>query len=165
MGAVLYQKEHGIDRPVAFMSRKLDVHQRNYSSQHRELLGIIVALKHFMYKTDHQSLTRLLKQRLFNQRLYRWYDVLAEFDPIIEFLPGVDNVVADGLSRIPLTTSFSDLDEKCLIESQLLSDIRKLSRTSSNIQQIRKNLVARPDVASKYFVRDEILYFQSDADV
>ena len=61
IGAVLQQHGH----PVAFLSRKLNSAEKNYSVYDKELLAVINALKHwkhFLYgrdftvRTDHQAL-------------------------------------------------------------------------------------------------------------
>lgn len=65
VGASLEQIVNGINRPIAFFSKKLDTTQRNYSTYDRELLGIYLAIKHFRYllegrqlfiRTDHKPL-------------------------------------------------------------------------------------------------------------
>ena len=47
-GAVLSQKDlQGVDHPVAYFSKKLDKHQRRYSTIEKEALALLLSLKHF----------------------------------------------------------------------------------------------------------------------
>ena len=47
--------------------------------------------------TDHQNLVRDALG-LTSDRVYRWRLVLEEYGPDIVYMPGVTNIVADGLS-------------------------------------------------------------------
>ena len=53
--------------------------------------------------TDHQPLTYALSTRNTNVKLKRWKEKLETFDYEIIYKPGVANVVADALSRPPVT--------------------------------------------------------------
>ena len=46
----------------------------------------------------------------------RWWLILEEFGPIIQHIAGVDNIVADTLSRLPSTPS--DKYKPCTRKSQ-----------------------------------------------
>lgn len=111
-GAVLMQEdESGVDHPVCFYSNKFSPSQRNYSTIEKELLSLILALRHFAVYvgpsgcpvtvfTDHHPLKYLSKFRDKNQRLTRWSLFLQEYNLQIEHIPGKDNVLADFLSRV-----------------------------------------------------------------
>ncbi|KAL7735169.1 hypothetical protein ACLKA6_014885 [Drosophila palustris] len=72
VGAVLIQlTDEGIEKPVAFMSKKLNTAQRNYSVTERECLSAVLAiekfrcyleLQEFELITDHASLLWLMRQ-------------------------------------------------------------------------------------------------------
>ena len=48
VGAVLLQvSADGIERPIAYCSRSLNKHKRNYTVTERECLAVIYALKQF----------------------------------------------------------------------------------------------------------------------
>lgn len=82
IGAVLVQiDDEGNERPIAFMSRKLNSAQRNYSVTERECLAAVEAIKKFRCYlelqdfeviTDHSSLVWLMKQPELSGRLARW---------------------------------------------------------------------------------------------
>ena len=44
VGAILSQKQNGVWRPVAFMSKLLSATERNYEIYNKELLAIMLAL-------------------------------------------------------------------------------------------------------------------------
>lgn len=109
-GAVLLQSDQdGVDHPVCFFSRKFNVHQRNYSVIEKEALAMIWALQHFdvyvgggaevLVYSDHNPLTFLHSLQSPSQRLMRWVLFLQPYNLNIQHIRGVDNVMADALSR------------------------------------------------------------------
>lgn len=48
VGAVLLQAgEDGVKKPVVYLSRKLNCHQKNYSTIEKEALALVLAVQHF----------------------------------------------------------------------------------------------------------------------
>ncbi|MCO5586097.1 hypothetical protein L7F22_040036 [Adiantum nelumboides] len=85
IGGVLIQE----GRPVAFTSRKLRIHERNYPTHDLELLAIVHALKlwrhyllgrRFQLVTDHKSLKWIFTQPTLNIRQRHWIELLQEYD-------------------------------------------------------------------------------------
>ncbi|GJV56146.1 putative reverse transcriptase domain-containing protein [Tanacetum coccineum] len=104
LGAVLMQKE----KVIAYVSRQLKVHEKNYTTHGLELGAVVFALKmwrHYLYGTkcvvftDHKSLQHILDQKELNLRQRRWLELLSDYDCEIRYHPGKANVVADALSR------------------------------------------------------------------
>ncbi|XP_060171505.1 uncharacterized protein LOC132602743 [Lycium barbarum] len=102
----LTQKEKG--KVIAYASRQLKVHERNYPTHDLELLAVVFALKiwrHYLYGvrcevfTDHRSLQHVFTQRDLNSRQRRWMELLKDYDITIVYHPGKVNVVANALSR------------------------------------------------------------------
>ena len=93
---------------VAYASRQLKLHEKNYPTHDLELAAIVFALKiwrHYLYGekcfiyTDHNSLKYLPSQRELNLRQRRWMELIKDYDCVIDYHPGKANVVADALSR------------------------------------------------------------------
>ncbi|GJU26243.1 putative reverse transcriptase domain-containing protein [Tanacetum coccineum] len=104
LGAVLMQRE----KVIAYASRQLKVHEKNYTTHDLELGSVVFALKygrHYLSGTrctvflDHKAYKTLLDQRSFNMRQRRWLELLSDYDCDIRYHPGKANVVADALSR------------------------------------------------------------------
>ncbi|GJS35100.1 putative reverse transcriptase domain-containing protein [Tanacetum coccineum] len=104
LGAVLMQKE----KVIAYASRQLKVHEKNYTTHDLELGAVVFALKmwrHYLYGTkcvvftDHKSLQHILDQKELNMRQRRWLELLSDYDCEIRYHPRKANVVADALSR------------------------------------------------------------------
>ena len=103
LGYVLMQK----GKVVAYASRQLKPHKKNYPTHDLELAAIVFALKiwrHYLYGekcfiyTDHKSLKYLPSQRELNLRQRRWMELIKYYDSVIDYHPGKANVVADALS-------------------------------------------------------------------
>ena len=98
---------------VAYASRQLKPHEKNYPTHDLELVAIVFALKiwrHDLYGekcfiyTDHKSLKYLPSQRELNLRQRRWMELIKDYDCVIDYHPGKANVVADALSRKTIQT-------------------------------------------------------------
>ncbi|GAA5984568.1 hypothetical protein JCM11641_006552 [Rhodosporidiobolus odoratus] len=97
-------------RPFRYFSAKFNAAQRNYSTTDQELLAVFVGTKKmhehlvgfsFTVVCDHESLKTWLKQPpKATRRHVRLWEVLAQYDFDWEFIPGVQNVLADVLSRL-----------------------------------------------------------------
>ncbi|GJY51294.1 putative reverse transcriptase domain-containing protein [Tanacetum coccineum] len=94
LGAVLMQKE----KVIAYVSRQLKVHEKNYTTHDLELGAVVFALKCVVF-TDYKSLQHILDQKELNMRQQRWLELLSDYDCEIRYHPGKVNVVADALSR------------------------------------------------------------------
>ncbi|GJS96641.1 putative reverse transcriptase domain-containing protein, partial [Tanacetum coccineum] len=104
LGAVLMQRE----KVIAYASRQLKIHEKNYMTHDLELGAVVFALKiwrHYLYGTkctvliDHKSLQHILDQKDLNMRQRHWLELLSDYDCEIRYHPGKENVVADALSR------------------------------------------------------------------
>ncbi|GJV66186.1 putative reverse transcriptase domain-containing protein [Tanacetum coccineum] len=104
LGAVLMQRE----KVIAYASRQLKIHEKNYTTHDLELGAVVFALKmwrHYLYGTkctvftDHKSLQHILDQKELNMRQRRWLELLSDYGCEIRYHPRKANVVADALSR------------------------------------------------------------------
>ncbi|CAL8135446.1 unnamed protein product [Prunus armeniaca] len=117
IGAVLGQRRDKKPYVIHYASRTLNSAQMNYSTTEKELLAVVFALDKFraylvgspiVVFTDHAALKYLLTKKDAKARLIRWILLLQEFDITIKDKKGVENVVADHLSRLVFDESFEN---------------------------------------------------------
>ncbi|WMV45946.1 hypothetical protein MTR67_039331 [Solanum verrucosum] len=94
LGCVLMQR----GKVIAYASRQLKVHERNYPTHDLELAAVVFALKiwrHYLYGvhvdvfTDHKSLQYMFTQKELNLRQRRWLEFLKDYDMSVHYHPGV----------------------------------------------------------------------------
>lgn len=113
-GAVLSQLDptDGLWHPVAFYSKSLNEHERNYEIYDKELLAIIRALEEYRQHleghpqtieiwSDHQNLTYFRNAQKLSRRQARWSLYLTRFNFVLKHKPGKTMLTADPLSRRP----------------------------------------------------------------
>jgi hypothetical protein len=139
IGAVLQQEVEGNWEPLEFFSRKLNQAETKYSAYDRELLAMYSAVKHFRHMvearefaiyTDHKPLTYafLQKTQPSTPRQARHFDYVGQFTTDIRHIAGVDNVVADVLSRV-----------EEIVEAINYEDLAEAQRTDSELQQMKSS--------------------------
>ena len=110
IGAVLSQVTDGKEVVIAYFSKALSKAQRQYCVTRRELLAVILGVKHFHHylygtrfivRTDHGSLTWLLRFKNPEGQMARWLQMLNTYNFEIIHRPGRQHGNADGLSRRP----------------------------------------------------------------
>ncbi|MGL4337186.1 MAG: RNase H-like domain-containing protein [Turicibacter sp.] len=177
IGAVLGQREDGEkDHVIAYASRQLNKHERNYSTIEKEALAIVFAVqtyrhyligkKIYLY-TDHSPLQWLMTHRNTASRLIRWALSLQEFDIEIRYRKGKANANADALSRIRENNSdINDTVFAIIRQTTNLDEFRKQQQSDDEIKQlfreatiVKKNLEITQLIKNKqkYFIQDGIL--------
>ncbi|KAI3684814.1 hypothetical protein L6452_34040 [Arctium lappa] len=136
LGCVLMQR----GKVIAYASRQLKDHEKNYPTHDLELAAVVFALKlwrHYLYGTkctlfiDHKSLKYIFDQKDLNMRQRRWLDILKDYDCELLYHPGKANVVADALSRknygseVKVTLNRIDVIS-CLVEDIKRSQVEAL---------------------------------------
>ena len=133
VGVVLGQRAEGKQYVVYYASKKLNETQRNYTTTEKELLAVVYALDKFrayligsdiVIFTDHSALKYLLTKKNAKGGLIRWVLLLQEFNLQIRDKKGVENVVADHLSRLTIAhnTQNPPIYDEFLDESLLIVD-------------------------------------------
>lgn len=130
-------------KPIAFYSRKLNPAQTRYTTAERELLSIVEMLKEFRnillgmdirIRTDHKNLTL----KTFNtERVMRWRLIIEEHGARFFYIKGAENVVADILSRITMTSD--DLEER-EVTLEVLAECFAQETTNEDIYPLQYSL-------------------------
>jgi len=104
LGCVLMQ----FGKVIAYASRQLKDHEKNYPTHDLELAAIVYALKiwiHYLFRetieiyTYHKSLKYIFMQKELNMRQRRWLELIKDYNCYILYHLGKTNVIADTLSR------------------------------------------------------------------
>ncbi|KAH0643768.1 hypothetical protein KY289_034742 [Solanum tuberosum] len=103
LGCVLMHR----GKVIAYGSRQLKVHEKNYPTHELELAIVVFSLKIWRYYlygvrvdvfTYHMSLQYVFTQKELNFRQRRWLEFLKDYDINVLYHPSKANVVADALS-------------------------------------------------------------------
>ena len=112
VGAVLGQTKDKKHHAIAYASKTQTGAQLNYATTEKELLAVVFAIDKFRsylvgakvnVYTNHAALKYFLTKKDAKPRLIRWILLLQEFDHEIKDKKGVENTVADHLSRMQVT--------------------------------------------------------------
>ena len=180
LGAVLaQQQEDNSIRPIAYVSRSLQPHEKNYGSTELEGLGVVWAVQHFrpyLYGhkcevfTDHSAPTSLLNTPQPSGKLARWGMAIQELDLHIWHRSGKSNANADALSRCPLPPNCeqaaSETDGVIGTEADLAACQRQDKELAPVICYLETGLLPDDErlartitlSASKYVLEDDVLY-------
>ncbi|KAH0722292.1 hypothetical protein KY290_004974 [Solanum tuberosum] len=129
LGCVLMQN----GKVIAYASRQLKVHEKNYPTHDLELGAVVFALKiwrHYLYGvhvdvfTDHKSLQYVFSLKDLNLFQRRWLELLRDYDMSVFYHPGKANVVADALNRLSMGSVTHVEDEK----KELVREVHRLAR-------------------------------------
>ncbi|KAL6333014.1 hypothetical protein AAG906_020034 [Vitis piasezkii] len=163
MGAVLGQREDGKPYVIYYASKTLNEAQRNYTTTEKELLAVVFALDKFhaylvgsfiVVFTDHSALKYLLTKQDAKARLIRWILLLQEFNLQIQDKKGVENVVADHLSRLVIAHDSHGLPIKDDFPEESLMSI-EVAPWYSHIA----NYLVTGEVPSEWSAKDKKHFF------
>lgn len=140
-GSVLRQ-EHGI---VGIFSKRLTKSEENYNIIEKEFLSIVKSLQHFRkiilgceisVFTDNKNHSSY--DTIENNRISRWKWGLSEYNLNIKHIKGIENHMADRLSRnCHIRTGSNVSDEQST--KDLLKDIKRENSTQGKID-LKKSL-------------------------
>ena len=119
-------QDDGNIHPVAYASRSIDKHEKNYGISELETLGLVWAVRYFRpyllghpctVYTDHAACLSILNTARPSGKLARWALTIQEMDLTIKHKAGKRNGNADALSRCP-TSEASDAEKTTNSNSQ-----------------------------------------------
>nr|GEY63940.1 putative reverse transcriptase domain-containing protein [Tanacetum cinerariifolium] len=148
-GGVLMQR----NKVIAYTSRQLKIHEKNYTTYDLKLRVVVFALKmwrHYLYGTksviyiDHKSLQHIFDQKELNMRQKQWIELFSDYDCKICYHPGKANVVADALSRKerakPRRVRAMSMTIHSSIKAKILEAQSEASKNTSTLTKILKGL-------------------------
>ncbi|KAG8488859.1 hypothetical protein CXB51_016742 [Gossypium anomalum] len=124
LGCVLMQE----GKVVAYASRQLKPHERNYPTHDLELAAVVFALKiwrHYLYGEKCRR---------------RWLELLKDYELVIDYHPGKANVVADALSKkLLFTLRAMNTRLKVSYDGSILAELRARPMFLQEICEAQKN--------------------------
>ena len=110
VGAVLSQVQDGEEKVICYYSKCLSRSERKYCTTRKELLSVVLAVKHFHHylignhftvRSDHGSLQWLLRFKNCEGQIARWIETLSAYTFTIIHRAGRVHNNADSMSRRP----------------------------------------------------------------
>ena len=146
LGAVLYQKQNGKQRVIAYASRSVSKAESNYPAHKLEFLALKWAVcekfHEYLYGTkplevftDNNPLTYVLTSAKLDACGQRWVAKLANYNFSIKYRCGVSNTEADALSRIKWPEALSeklDTENGCM-DTHVINAILTGALTKSSL--------------------------------
>jgi len=165
VGACLYQeyidKEKGTKtiKYIGFASKALSQSQRSYCVTKKELLALTFGLtkfykflygdKSFKCYTDHRSLSYLFTTKHMSMMMLRYMEVILSFPNMkVIWIPGIENVMSDKLSRLFPTDqdkiSYEKEDKKLFphifkLEQKVKKAKKQSKRKNNNSKEIQNS--------------------------
>ncbi|GMF58214.1 unnamed protein product [Phytophthora fragariaefolia] len=124
--ALMQFDAEGRERVVSYQSRQMKPAEKNYPVHDKEPLAMRYALikfrvylfgeQTFAVYTNHASPRTAMKSPHLSQRMARWLSFFAEYNFVVHYKPGKNNILADALSKRP------DYDPRRLTRHQDIPD-------------------------------------------
>ena len=164
LGAVLYQIQEGVEKPIFYASRGLSKSERNYPAHKLEFLALKWAITEkfhdylygapqFLVLTDNNPLTYVMTTAKLDATGHRWAAALASYNFKIQYRPGKENIDADVLSRAPHNLPIPDRDTI----SMEPETIRALCHQMNSRTPAVEALGADPDVIEESHFNDDAM--------
>jgi hypothetical protein len=170
VGAVLSQSKDKKYYAISYANKTLTGPLLNYGTTGKELLDVVFAIKKFrsylvgakvIVYTDHATFKYLLTKKDAKPCLIQWILLLQEFDLEIRDKKGVENYVADHLSRL----QFEEPVELPINDYMRDDTLLKVSTTDPWYANIGNYIVAGyiiPGADKKKIIRDSRLHLWVD---
>lgn len=163
LGAVLSQQGH----PIAYYSKTLGPVNQKLSIYEKEFLAIMMAVDKwrcylqrgpFIIKTDHKSLCHLDDQILGTELQQKAMTKLMGLQYSFQYKRGVDNIVADALSRMPSSSQFCALS---VVQPIWIQEVINSYTVDPQAQQLLAELAVHSPNSQGYSLTQGIIRFQN----
>ncbi|GJU39324.1 putative reverse transcriptase domain-containing protein [Tanacetum coccineum] len=161
LGCVLMQR----GKVIAYASRQLKIHEKNYTTHDLELGAVVFALKiwrDYLYGTksviytNHKSIQHIFSQKELNMRQRRWIELFSDYDCEIRYHPGKTNVVADALSRKervkPKRVRSMNMTLQSSIKDKILAAQEEASDEYAGLQKGLDEMIERRSDEALYYI-------------
>ena len=129
VGAVLQQFHNNSWQPLAFYSKHLRQNELQYSAFDKQLLALYLSIRHFrcfvegrsfVAFTDHKPLVSAIHKMAdsWSKRQRRHLSCITEFTTDVRHISGMNNVVADMLSRPAICSTQLSIDYEAMAREQ-----------------------------------------------
>ena len=114
VGSILSQLQNGKEKVISYFSKCLSRSERQYCTTRKELLAVVLAVKHFHHyllgqrftvRTDHGSLQWLMRFKNCEGQIARWIETLSAYTFTVVHRAGRVHNNADSMSRRPCHNS------------------------------------------------------------
>ncbi|OWY99623.1 LOW QUALITY PROTEIN: Retrovirus Polyprotein, partial [Phytophthora megakarya] len=161
IGCALMQfDDDGRERVVSYQSRQMKTTERNYPVHDKELLAMRYALikfrvyilgeETFAVYTDHASLRTAMKSPHLSQRMARWLSFFAEYNFVVHYKPGKNNILADALSRRPDYDPRNSLGHQQANDEDAEDACAMCVASVLNLTNVAPELILRAEIANAY---------------
>ena len=166
MGAALFfrdEKDESILHPMQLYSHSFTPTQQKYSVHKLECLGLVLALRRFKpylecmsfeVLTDNQILSTFNRTKTYTSELVptEWLIIISQYDFQLTLIPGIQNTVADALSRLGVNIVPKVITDKIFLNS---NDAFYLNPNNYHINYM-KQLLDEKDLSSS----DQIITYE-----
>ncbi|OWY96572.1 polyprotein, partial [Phytophthora megakarya] len=123
----------------------------------------------FAVYTNHASLQTAMKSPHLSQRMARWLSFFAEYNFVVHYKPGKNNILADALSRRPGYDPRNSLDHQQANDEDDEDPCASCVASGLNLMNVSPELTLRAEIANAYeydTTYSKIMnYFRSPSDV
>lgn len=152
IGAILAQKQDGVERVISYLSRTLRKAEKNYTISEIECLSIVHAItrfrpylfgREFTVVTDHQALIYLFRNNEQTPKISRWILKLQEYRFSVKHRSGAAHTNADAISRMFNPSPLGKHDHQINVMSK--QELADLQENDSFCNEIKKKKNAEVD--------------------
>nr|GFA57709.1 putative reverse transcriptase domain-containing protein [Tanacetum cinerariifolium] len=166
LGVVLTQNE----KVIAYASRQLKIHEKNYTTYDLELRAVEFALKmwrHYLYRTrctvftDHKSLQHILDKKELNMWQQHWLELLSDYDCDIRYHLGKARPL-----RVQALVMTIEVGDAQLTSLEIIHETtEKIVPIKSRIQAARDQKKSYADLKQELRVDDKLHFVEELAKV
>nr|GEY92415.1 retrotransposon protein, putative, Ty3-gypsy subclass [Tanacetum cinerariifolium] len=159
------KREFWLREVIAYASRQLKIHEKNYTTHDLELGAVVFALKiwrHYLFGTksviytNHKSLQHIFSPKELNMRQRRWIKLFSDYDCKVRYYPGKTNVVAESLSKKervnPKRVKAMNMTLQSCIKDRILAAQKEVVDESARLQKGLDEMIEQRSYWTLYYL-------------